>query len=119
MKARAGNIGPKERAKRLVIGLVLLAAGFGAAWALIHYRVGRGWRYLLFLPFWGGMMGVLQAWGKTCVSLAARGLADMDRGPEEIADHELQEEVSRRAVKVYFGSLIASIVLTFFFAVSF
>jgi hypothetical protein len=58
---RVANIGPKERHKRLVSGLVLLAASVIIAAAMMAGSISRGWRVLLFLPLWGAALGVFQA----------------------------------------------------------
>lgn len=59
------NIGPRERRKRLGFGLVLLGIGVVGAFILVVADVGRAWRMALFLPFWAGALGVLQAREKT------------------------------------------------------
>lgn len=55
------NIGPRERRKRLTFGLALSALGVGLTVALVVADVHRLWRLGLFLPFWAGALGVLQA----------------------------------------------------------
>lgn len=59
------NIGPRERRKRMTFGVTLLVAGGVAAALLVGFRADRLWRLLLFLPFWAGAVGVLQAREKT------------------------------------------------------
>ena len=59
------NIGPKEQRKRLVMGVVMLAAGFGIAIALILAGSSRWWRIVLFFPFWMGALGFTQAQKRT------------------------------------------------------
>jgi hypothetical protein len=59
------NIGPRERRKRMRFGVVLLVAGAGLAALLVGLQADRLWRLLLFLPFWAGAVGVLQAREKT------------------------------------------------------
>ena len=59
------NIGPRERRRRLVAGIVMLAIGVAAAVALYVLDVERWWALGLFLPFWGGATGVLQAYEST------------------------------------------------------
>lgn len=61
----AQNIGPRETRKRALMGLGMLILGLAAGAVLIRSRVNPLWRYVLFLPFWGGFLGVLQAWKKT------------------------------------------------------
>lgn len=59
------NIGPRERRKRMRFGAVLVVAGAGLAALLVGIQADRPWRLLLFLPFWAGAVGVLQAQEKT------------------------------------------------------
>ena len=59
------NIGPKETRKRLVMGVVMLAAGVGIAGALILGGSSRWWRVVVFLPFWMATLGFFQAKEKT------------------------------------------------------
>jgi len=59
------NIGPRERRRRMRFGAVLLVAGAGLAALLVGIQADRPWRLLLFLPFWAGAVGVLQAREKT------------------------------------------------------
>ncbi len=59
------NIGPKERRKRLVTGVLMFAVGAGIAAALVSLHLDRSWRLFLFIPFWLGAIGLLQAREKT------------------------------------------------------
>jgi hypothetical protein len=59
------NIGPKERHKRLVFGVVFLAVGIATAATLVVVDVPRPWRLAVFLPFSMGAVGVFQAREKT------------------------------------------------------
>lgn len=59
------NIGPRERRKRLVSGLIMLALSLIILIALVAAGVDRWWRLLLFLPLWGGATGLFQARERT------------------------------------------------------
>ena len=59
------NIGPRERRKRSLGGVVALVVGVGLALFMISADVARAWRLALFLPFWFGALGVFQAREKT------------------------------------------------------
>ena len=59
------NIGPRERRRRLAVGVVsLLMAAFLLA-ALVLGGAPRGWRLLIAIPVWMGALGVLQHREKT------------------------------------------------------
>jgi hypothetical protein len=59
------NIGIVGRRRRWQFGAALLAAGVGIAALLVATGAPRVWRLALFLPFWVGALGVLQAREKT------------------------------------------------------
>lgn len=59
------NLGPKETRKRLVMGVVMLAAGVGIAVVLIVSGSNRWWRLAVFFPFWMAGLGLYQAKQKT------------------------------------------------------
>ena len=61
----SANIGPRERRKRLLMGVGMLAVGAASALALIATGVPRAWRIGLFFPFWMGALGIFQAREKT------------------------------------------------------
>ncbi len=60
-----GNIGPRERRKRLVLGVVMLAVGLGLAAGLLEGGAGRWWRLSAFVPLWIGALGIFQARAET------------------------------------------------------
>jgi hypothetical protein len=59
------NIGSGGRRRRYVIGAVALGVGLAATVALVAFGVARGARLLVFVPFFLGMLGLLQARGGT------------------------------------------------------
>ena len=59
------NIGPRQRQRRLVFGLVALAiAAALCAWLIVE-DAPRWWRLLVILPLFGAASGVLQYREKT------------------------------------------------------
>jgi hypothetical protein len=59
------NIGPAERRKRLMFGVVTMVAGLAIGSLLILAGASHWWRLMLFLPFAGGAIGFFQAREKT------------------------------------------------------
>lgn len=59
------NMGPKGTRVRGLSGVVFLAVGLIATGVLVWLGVGRWWRLLLFVPFWLGALGLLQARERT------------------------------------------------------
>ena len=65
IRARLANITPQGQRRRFVTGVIALAAGVIAAGVLIVAGVSPGWLALLFIPFWYGSLGLVQAREKT------------------------------------------------------
>jgi hypothetical protein len=55
------NLGPRQRRRRLLMGVVMLAVGVGLVATLVALDVDRGWRLVAVLPFWAGALGLFQA----------------------------------------------------------
>ena len=62
---RIVNIGPRERRKRLTVGVAVFGAGVVVAVLLVAFGVAPVWRIPLFAPFWGAALGYFQARDKT------------------------------------------------------
>jgi len=63
--ARAANIGPRERRKRLVFGIAALVAAIIISGLLVYVHAPLVWRLPLFLLFYVGALGYFQARDKT------------------------------------------------------
>ncbi len=61
----ARNIGSSGQQRRYIIGVVGLLAGVALATALVLGAAPQGARFLVFLPFAVGALGILQARGQT------------------------------------------------------
>jgi hypothetical protein len=59
------NIGPRERRKRLVFGIVTLAASVVISFLFVFYGVQPVWRLPLFVPLYLGALGFFQARDRT------------------------------------------------------
>lgn len=94
------NIGPRERRKRLVVGVVMLACGILLGAAMVAMGAPRVWRPTVFVPLLVGALGLLQARDNTCLALAARGARNMDGGDEPIADATELSRVRAQARRV-------------------
>lgn len=55
------NIGPREQRRRLTFGIVMLVVALGIVAGQIALDWPMWWRLLTALPFFAGMLGVLQA----------------------------------------------------------
>ena len=114
MATIARNIGAAGRRQRLLFGSISLVVGIAAAALLMTGAggVSRGARLLLFLPFLGGALGLMQARDHTCVRLAAQGQRDLDRGSEAVADPWLMSQLKRQAREVVIEAVLAAAFLT-------
>jgi hypothetical protein len=63
--ACAINIGPKQRQRRLVVGIIGFVLGDAAAALIIGLHAPHVARLAVLLPFWVGAIGVFQARAKT------------------------------------------------------
>jgi len=61
------NIGPSEKQKRLGFGAALLALSLILWAAAAFFQIDRAYRLLLFLPLFGGFVGIFQAHFSFCV----------------------------------------------------
>ncbi len=59
------NIGPRERRKRRVLGIVSLVVAVGVAFLLVAFGAPRWSRLVVFFPLWMAGLGLLQAREKT------------------------------------------------------
>ena len=115
MATIARNIGAAGRRQRLVSGSHLAGDRYRGgrpagdrAWAASPAALGL----LLFLPFLGAALGLLQARDHTCVHLAARGHRNLDRGSEAVADPWLLSQLKRQAREVMIEAVLAAALLT-------
>lgn len=112
MYSEAINIGPRERRKRRLLGLVAFNVGLAAAFALVVMDAPRWSRLVVFIPIWIGGLGLIQAREKTCISLAARGMCNMDASEESVADEKLREQLRRKARWINRRALITAAAIT-------
>ncbi len=106
------NIGPKQRRKRLFMGLTVHAITIVLSAVFIHYHLGLWWKSALFIPFFMGFLGLIQAQKKVCVMYAQQSTRNMDNGTEKIEDESIADEIRKKAKKIYLVSLLSSIFMT-------
>jgi len=112
-ESREENIGPRGRKRRFGMGLVSLGMGLILAFLFRTAQVDRIWFALLFFPFFGGMLGLIQAREKTCAFLAERGLRNMDEGPPgKVADSGIATHLRLRGRGILVKSALAAFLLT-------
>ncbi len=103
------NIGPRERQKRLVVGLVGTAVALATAGYLVAANA-PWWAGVATLPFFlGGALGVFQWQHHTCIANVRRGVRNMDNGDEPVTDATLQRALEIEAQKVQAKSLLVGV----------
>lgn len=106
------NIGPRERLKRRVMGIVFLLFGAWLAFWLISTGTPRWSRIVIFFPLWIAGLGLIQAREKTCIALAAQGLCNMDAGEEAIKDRRIVDELRVKARRINRRALMIAAAIT-------
>jgi hypothetical protein len=105
------NIGPRERHRRLVVGVDMLGIAVTLAAVLVLFGASRGWRLLVVVPAWIAGLGLFQVKEKTCVALAARGLRNLDSGDERIVDSIELRQVRSQAQRVHAEAIAFALVI--------
>jgi len=106
------NIGPKERAKRLRIGVIGLSVGALVAVSLLLAGADRAWRLMAFLPFWAGATSIWQVRERTCVALAQRGVRNLDAGEATVSDAGELRQIARQARRVKLEGFATAVLVT-------
>ncbi|MBD0327120.1 MAG: hypothetical protein ICV68_11850 [Pyrinomonadaceae bacterium] len=112
MTTDAVNIGPRERRKRRLLGMVALTVGGAIGFVLIVYDAPRPLRAVIFFPIWIAGLGLIQSREQTCIALAARGMRNMDTGEERINDESLIEKLRDKARRINRRALVTAITIT-------
>jgi hypothetical protein len=110
--AEAANIGPRERRKRRLLGVVSLTVAVGVAFVLVAFGAPRWSRLVVFFPLWMAGLGLLQARERVCIALAARGVCNMDAGEETVADRALAARLRDKASAVHRRALLVAAAIT-------
>ena len=102
------NIGPRERRKRLILGL---AMGLSGA-VLEGYAVSVGAFTLVLVSaglLLGGAIAFFEAADRTCVLLAAMGARNLDDGYTPVPPEHDRREMRRRASLVYLKATVVAL----------
>lgn len=110
--AEAINIGPRERRKRRLLGVVALTVGVGLAFVLVIFQAPRWSRAIIFFPIWMAGLGLLQSRERVCIALAASGKCNLDVGEESLTDAHLIEQLREKARRINRRALITAGAIT-------
>ena len=106
------NIGPLERRKRRILGVVALTVGVSLAFILVIMQAPRWSRAVIFFPIWMAGLGLIQAREKTCIALAASGKCNMDAGEENLTDENLIQQLRSKARRINRRALVTAGAIT-------
>jgi hypothetical protein len=106
------NIGPKERQKRLIGGVLGFASGAALFIAIQAFNLPL-WTNILTLPlFIFAGIGFFQWKDKTCIKLVREGVMNLDDGDKPVTDAEIKAALQRQAKQVQTKALIAGVSAT-------
>ncbi len=107
------NLGPKETRKRRLLGYLAINVGLILAIVFIWQDVSDSLRMLIFIPFFVGYLGILQAIQKTCVVLALKGQQNQDQGNEPVVENTLRQKLWRRSIWILIFAGILAVLCTY------
>src|SRR5688572_12230156 len=102
----AMNIGPRERQKRLIAGIVFCLLTIGLGYFLISSGVQRVYRLMLFPAIFISSLCLLQVKHKTCVALAMQDQQNLDSGNQKIQDDELRKAIWTNTLKIFIWTFV-------------
>lgn len=106
------NISPRERRKRLMVGVVQLIVGVVLLAALLYIDAPRWMRLVLFIVFWSSAVGFFQWSDKTCIGLVAREARMTGDRLEAIEDPKELAQVQKQSRRIVVKSVVVSAVAT-------
>ncbi len=112
ISAHVTNIGPRQCARRLTVGVVAVGAGLVMTALLVLSGSPRIARLALIGIYLPGVLGVLQYREKTCVYLSTRGQRNMDTGPEPVTDIAEFTQLIRQTRSIFYRSFFYAAALT-------
>ncbi len=109
---RVCNIGEGGRRQRLWAGALMITVGIAGALVMALHGASRWWLVPLFLVFWAGALGLLQAHEQTCVAFAVLGVREGEGGLQRETDSTALRKVRRRSLGVLAESAALGALLT-------
>lgn len=106
------NIGPAERRKRFVMGVAMLALSGVLTLVFMMSHFSHLWRFILFLPIFFGMLGLIQDREKVCVLFAELGIQKIDTGGKRISDTMVASALKIRGRKILLKSVLYAVLIT-------
>ena len=111
------NIGPAERRKRFFLGVLMTAVSLLFAIGMVSLELDRVWRFFLFFPVFGALLGFLQERQRTCFVLAEKGLRNLDSGAEQVGSASEARSLQLKGRKILLQSAGIALAVAFLFSV--
>jgi hypothetical protein len=106
------NLGPRERQKRLTLGLMGIIVSV-AAFVMLRMSAAPWWVYFLLMPiFMTSAVGLIQWRERTCIAFARQGVRNLDRGLEPITDEAEKQALRARAVSIQKRAALIGVLMT-------
>lgn len=106
------NIGPRERRKRLYVGIAgeVIALAVLAAVKILKLS---GWTAAITLPFFiAAGIGFFQWLEKTCIANVYLGVSNMDDGNVTVTDDAVKRTLAKQARQVQLKAFVSAIAQT-------
>ena len=106
------NINPRERRKRLVIGIVLFVAALLVLGVMLAFGLDRLWRLPLFGLFAAAAICYFEWQDRTCVALAGLGTRKLTDKMEKVEDALELAHMRRQSLRLVLKALLVAVPLT-------
>jgi hypothetical protein len=100
------NIGREGINRRRLVGVWALLLGIVAAALVVITGQPLGVRALVFIPFFFGFLGIIQASRRTCAFLGVRGKQNLDMQQEDILDQRTRDVIKLRSIGIILSSAL-------------
>ena len=106
------NISPRERRKRLLIGLFVFTGAMLALGVMVMLGLERPWRLLLFPLFATAAVCYFEWRDRTCVALAGLGTRKLTDKMEKVEDMRELVRMRRQSVWLMGKAMLVAVPLT-------
>src|SRR5262245_52386594 len=100
------NIGREGINRRRLVGVWALILGLVVAALVVITQQSLYVRALVFIPFFLGFLGIIQATRRTCVFLGMQGKQNLDGGQEDILDQRTRDVIKLRSIGIILSSAL-------------
>ena len=106
------NIDTQGQRQRAIFGISFIVVGIAIAAMLVFVTISIWWMTGVFLFFWAGMIGILQARAKFCVSNAAKSQYEVKGKMIAVEDPKAHQADQRRARMLHVQAFIKTVMMT-------